>query len=179
VGRPLVDNASVAADVVRQVRGEKVISFKYRPKARRRVTKGHRQELTLLRISDIVFDGRSAAADARMAEEAARSERQRVEEAARRQAAADAELAARLAANAPTKSAGTGSRRGPAKPAGRAAGKSGAGADQKPESGAAPKTRPGATRSPQSGSVGSPSTSTGGKATRTPRQPRTRKDGEA
>src|SRR6185436_18314350 len=52
VGQPLVANATVAADVVRQVRGDKVISFKYRPKARRRVMKGHRQELTLLRISD-------------------------------------------------------------------------------------------------------------------------------
>jgi large subunit ribosomal protein L21 len=113
VGQPLVANASVAADVVRQIRGQKVISFKYRPKARRRVTKGHRQELTLLRISDIVLDSRSAADDVRAAEEAARSERERVEEAARRQAAADAELAAKLAANAPAKPAGN----PPAKPA--------------------------------------------------------------
>ena len=59
IGRPLVENASVAAQVVRQTRGEKVISFKYRPKARRRVKKGHRQELTILRISDIVLDGRT------------------------------------------------------------------------------------------------------------------------
>jgi large subunit ribosomal protein L21 len=90
VGQPLVADATVAADVVRQVRGEKVISFKYRPKARRRVMKGHRQELTLLRISDIKLGDRSAADDARAAEDAARSERERVEEAARRQAAADA-----------------------------------------------------------------------------------------
>ena len=103
VGRPVVENATVAADVVRQTRGEKTVSFKYRPKARRRVTKGHRQELTVLRISDIVFDGKSAAADVRAAQEAARSERERVEEAARRQAAADAELAAKLAASAAAK----------------------------------------------------------------------------
>ena len=103
VGRPLVENASVAADVLRQIRGEKTVSFKYRPKARRRVTKGHRQELTVLRISDIVLDGKSAAADVRAAQEAARSERERVQEAARRQAAADAELAAKLAASAPAK----------------------------------------------------------------------------
>jgi large subunit ribosomal protein L21 len=96
IGRPLVDNASVAAEVLRRERAEKVISFKYRPKARRRVKKGHRQEKTVLRISDIVLDGRSAAADAAKAAEARLTERQRLEEAARRQAEADATLAAKL-----------------------------------------------------------------------------------
>ena len=72
IGRPIVPNASVAAEVVRQTRGEKLISFKYRPKARRRVKKGHRQELTVLRISDIVLDGHSAAADAAKLAEARR-----------------------------------------------------------------------------------------------------------
>lgn len=97
IGRPLVENASVAAEVLRQTRGDKVISFKYRPKARRRVKKGHRQELTVLRISDIVLGDRSAAADAATAVEAKRTERQRLEEAAHRQAQADAALAAKLA----------------------------------------------------------------------------------
>jgi large subunit ribosomal protein L21 len=96
IGRPLVENASVAAQVVRQTRGEKLISFKYRPKARRRVKKGHRQELTVLRISDIVLNGKSAAADVAMAAEAKLTERQRLEEAARHQAEADAALAAKL-----------------------------------------------------------------------------------
>lgn len=100
IGRPLVENATVAAQVVRRDRGEKVISFKYRPKARRRVKKGHRQELTILRISDIVLDGKSAAADVAQAAEARKTERQRIEEAARRQAEADAALAAQLAAKA-------------------------------------------------------------------------------
>ena len=44
IGRPVVDGASVAAEVVRQGRGDKVIVFKYRPKARHRVKKGHRQD---------------------------------------------------------------------------------------------------------------------------------------
>lgn len=101
IGRPLVENASVAAQVVRQTRGEKVINFKYRPKARRRVKKGHRQELTVLRISDIVLDGKSAAADAAKLAEAKLTERQRLEEAARRQAEADAALAAKLKPAAP------------------------------------------------------------------------------
>ena len=61
IGRPLVADASVSAEVVTQTRGPKLISFKYRPKARSRVKKGHRQELTVLRIADITFGGKSAA----------------------------------------------------------------------------------------------------------------------
>jgi large subunit ribosomal protein L21 len=99
IGRPVLGNASVAGEVVRRDRGDKVVSFKYRPKARRRVKKGHRQELTVVRISDIVLDGRSAAAEVTKAEEARKTERQRLEEGARRQAAKDAELAAKLAAD--------------------------------------------------------------------------------
>jgi len=101
IGHPVVENASVAAEVMGRGRGEKTISFKYRPKARRRVKKGHRQELTLLRISDIVLDGHSAAADVAEAEAARKRDRAKLEEAARRQAAADAELAAKLKAEKP------------------------------------------------------------------------------
>jgi large subunit ribosomal protein L21 len=97
IGRPVVDGAKVTAEVVRRERGVKTISFKYRPKARRRVKKGHRQELTVLRIDDIVLDGKSAAKEVRAAEAAARTERERLEEAAARQAAEDKALAAKLA----------------------------------------------------------------------------------
>jgi large subunit ribosomal protein L21 len=105
IGRPVVDGAAVSAEVVRQARGDKVIAFKYRPKARRRVKKGHRQDLTVLRISDITLNGKSAAKSAAKAEADAKTERQRLEEAAAAQAAKDAELAAKLAASkpAPTK----------------------------------------------------------------------------
>ena len=67
IGQPVVDGAAVSAEVVRQTRGDKVISFKYRPKARSRVKKGHRQDLTILRISDIVFGVKSAAKSAAIA----------------------------------------------------------------------------------------------------------------
>jgi large subunit ribosomal protein L21 len=98
IGQPVVDGAAVSAEVLRQDRGPKLISFKYRPKARTRVKKGHRQELTVLRISDITLNGKSAAKSAAKAESDAKTERQRVEEAAAAQAAKDAELAAKLAA---------------------------------------------------------------------------------
>ena len=97
IGRPVVDGAKVTAEVVRRERGVKTISFKYRPKARRRVKKGHRQELTILRVEDIVLGGKSAAVEVRAAEAAAKTERERLEEAAARQAAEDSALAAKLA----------------------------------------------------------------------------------
>jgi large subunit ribosomal protein L21 len=100
IGRPLVTEASVSAEVVTQARGPKLISFKYRPKARSRVKKGHRQELTVLRIADITFGGKSAAKAAKKADVEAKTERTRVEEAAAAQAAKDAELAAKLAVGA-------------------------------------------------------------------------------
>jgi large subunit ribosomal protein L21 len=100
IGRPVVANASVSGEIVRRDRGEKLISFKYRPKARRRVKKGHRQELTVVRISDIVLDGKSAATEYAAAEQKKQTERQRLQEAARKQAEQDAALAAKLAADA-------------------------------------------------------------------------------
>jgi large subunit ribosomal protein L21 len=104
IGQPVVDGAAVSAEIVRRDRGPKLISFKYRPKARTRVKKGHRQELTILRISDITLNGKSAAKSAARAEADAKTERQRLEEAAAAQAAKDAALAAKLAATKePTK----------------------------------------------------------------------------
>jgi large subunit ribosomal protein L21 len=100
IGRPLVADASVSAEVLRRDRGPKLISFKYRPKARSRVKKGHRQELTVLRITDVRLGSKSAAESVRRAEADAKSERQRLEEAAAKQAAADAALAAKLAKSA-------------------------------------------------------------------------------
>jgi large subunit ribosomal protein L21 len=101
IGRPLVADASVSAEVLRQIRGEKLIAFKYRPKARSRVKKGHRQELTVLRITDVRLGSKSAADAVRKSEADAKTERQRLEEAATKQAAADAALAAKLAKAAP------------------------------------------------------------------------------
>jgi large subunit ribosomal protein L21 len=137
IGRPVVDGATVSAEVVRRDRGDKVISFKYRPKARRRVKKGHRQELTVIRVADIVFGGRSAAEDRKKAEAAAKSERQRLQEAAAKQAAEDAALAAKLAKSA-AKPEATDAKAAPkstAKPAAKATTKTPAKADAK----AAPK----------------------------------------
>ncbi len=126
IGRPVVANASVAGEIVRRDRGEKLISFKYRPKARRRVKKGHRQELSVVRISDIVLDGKSAAKAVAKAEEDRKTERQRLEDAARKQAEQDAALAAKLAADrtetkAAPKAKSSAAPKAAAKPSARAA----------------------------------------------------------
>jgi large subunit ribosomal protein L21 len=98
VGQPIAQDAGVTATVVRFTRGEKTISFKYRPKARSRVKKGHRQELTVLKITDVRLGTKSAAADAKVAEDAAAAEKSKVSKAAARQAAEDAALAEKLKA---------------------------------------------------------------------------------
>ena len=98
VGQPVVADAAVSARVLRRDRGEKTISFKYRPKARSRVKKGHRQELTVLKITDVRLGAKSAAADAQEAEAKAEAERAKVSKAAARQAAEDAALAEKLKA---------------------------------------------------------------------------------
>lgn len=59
VGAPLVENAKVLATVEGPARGEKLIVFKYKSKKRYRHRRGHRQELTVLTIDDIVADGKS------------------------------------------------------------------------------------------------------------------------
>ena len=107
VGTPVVANAVVQADVVGGTRGDKVIAFKYRPKARRRVMKGHRQNLTVLRIADIRFNGKSAAEGVAKAGSDKAAAKAKLEEAAARQAAEDAALAEKLAAKTAPKPAET------------------------------------------------------------------------
>jgi large subunit ribosomal protein L21 len=142
IGRPVVADAAVEAEVVRRDRGEKLIAFKYRPKARSRVKKGHRQHLTVLRITDVKLGSKSAADAKRQADAEAKTERQRLEEAAARQAAEDAALAERLAkasaAAAPAKA-----------PATKAAPKASTKTEAKPKSSAAPKTTAPKTSTPR------------------------------
>lgn len=59
VGTPFVDSAQVLATAVKQARGEKLIVFKYKAKKRYRHKRGHRQELTVLMIDDIIAEGKS------------------------------------------------------------------------------------------------------------------------
>ena len=62
IGTPLVDGARVAATVLDQTRGDKVIVFKKKRRKDYKRTKGHRQHLTVLRITDILAKGQKASA---------------------------------------------------------------------------------------------------------------------
>ncbi len=58
IGTPLVAGAGVQAEVIDQIKGEKVIHYvKRRRKHSSQRTKGHRQQLTLLRVTDILESG--------------------------------------------------------------------------------------------------------------------------
>ena len=56
LGTPVVAGASVAAEVLSHKRGPKVISFKKRRRKNSRRKRGYRDELTLLRVTEILTD---------------------------------------------------------------------------------------------------------------------------
>ena len=53
VGSPTVASATIVADVVEHIRGEKKIAFKMKRRKGYRKTIGHRQELTVIKIKEI------------------------------------------------------------------------------------------------------------------------------
>lgn len=53
IGTPLIEKAKVTGKVLKQDRHEKVIIFKYKPKKRYKVKKGHRQPYTEIEILKI------------------------------------------------------------------------------------------------------------------------------
>jgi large subunit ribosomal protein L21 len=58
LGAPTVAGATVAAEVLEQGRGAKVIAFKKRRRKNSRRKRGHRQEFTLIRITEILTEGK-------------------------------------------------------------------------------------------------------------------------
>ncbi|MBS0271820.1 MAG: 50S ribosomal protein L21 [Proteobacteria bacterium] len=60
VGAPLVSNAKVCGTVLDQIRDDKVIIFKKKRRHNYRRKNGHRQYLTVVRITDILADGSKA-----------------------------------------------------------------------------------------------------------------------
>ena len=57
LGAPTVAGASVAAEVLEQGRGPKIIAFKKRRRKNSRRKRGHRQEFTRIRVTEILTDG--------------------------------------------------------------------------------------------------------------------------
>jgi len=58
LGTPTVAGATVAGQVLQHGRGPKVIAFKKRRRKNSRRKRGHRQEFTLIRITEILTDGK-------------------------------------------------------------------------------------------------------------------------
>lgn len=90
IGAPLVAGASVAGEVVEQTRGDKVRIFKRKRRKHYRRSAGHRQQLTVVKITDILTGGAKAARKAK----AAKDETKAGEAAAGTEAAAGAPEAA-------------------------------------------------------------------------------------
>jgi ribosomal protein L21 len=65
IGTPTVQGATVAGAVVEQARGPKTISFKKRRRQNSKRKKGHRQDLTVVRITDIFTNGEKVDVTAR------------------------------------------------------------------------------------------------------------------
>ncbi len=61
VGAPLVDGARVAATVLEQKKDDKVVIFKKKRRKNYRRTRGHRQQITVIRINEILAKGEKAA----------------------------------------------------------------------------------------------------------------------
>ena len=98
VGTPLVAGASVAGEVVEQTRGDKIFVFKKKRRKHYRRRAGHRQYLTVVKITDILTDGKTAAPKAAAAEKA--KTEKAAEKAAEKAEAAPAEKTAEKAAEA-------------------------------------------------------------------------------
>jgi large subunit ribosomal protein L21 len=60
-GTPLVAGATVAAEVMKQTRAKKILVFKKKRRKDYRRTLGHKQHLTVLRITEILTDGKKPA----------------------------------------------------------------------------------------------------------------------
>ncbi|MEC7489723.1 MAG: 50S ribosomal protein L21 [Pseudomonadota bacterium] len=61
VGTPLLKGARVAATVLEQKKADKVVVFKKKRRKNYRRTKGHRQQITVIRINDILSKSKAAA----------------------------------------------------------------------------------------------------------------------
>lgn len=53
VGKPYLKNVEVICDVIEELRGKKLIAYKYKKRKKQRRKKGHRQELTKLKVKEI------------------------------------------------------------------------------------------------------------------------------
>jgi large subunit ribosomal protein L21 len=112
IGAPFVAGASVTAEIVEQTRGPKVISFKKRRRQNSKRTRGHRQDLTLIRIGEILGEGQTASEKPVQAAKVEKTEAEAAEDKAAAKAAKDEAKAAKADAKAEAEAP----KKAPAKP---------------------------------------------------------------
>jgi large subunit ribosomal protein L21 len=130
LGAPTIAGASVAAEVIQQGRGPKIIAFKKRRRKNSRRKRGHRQEFTLLRITEILTDGQAPT-------KTARPKAERKPRPAPQETTADAAAEAGTEAETKAKPAKKPARKPAKKPAAKTASKTA----QKPKGGAKSKKK--------------------------------------
>lgn len=86
VGAPFVSGAKVSGEITKQARGDKIIVFKKRRRQNSRRKNGHRQDLTIVRITEIAGMGKVAKAEAGARTES-ESDKRKARKAARAQKA--------------------------------------------------------------------------------------------
>ena len=74
IGTPRVEGAVVSAEVVKQARGPKILVFRRKRRKNHRRLRGHRQDLTLLKILDVSADGKPKPAAKKAAKAKAESD---------------------------------------------------------------------------------------------------------
>ena len=87
IGAPVVENATVEAEVVSQTRGPKIVIFRRKRRKNHRRLQGHRQDLTLLKITDISGSGKADAKPAAKTVAMADAEKPAAKKAAAKKAA--------------------------------------------------------------------------------------------
>ncbi|MHA1157314.1 MAG: 50S ribosomal protein L21 [Alphaproteobacteria bacterium] len=90
VGAPLVEGATVAGEIVGHSRGDRIIVFKKRRRQNSKRSRGHRQDHTVVRITEILTDGAKPAKAAKPAKKAKTEAAPKAEEAPKAEAKAPA-----------------------------------------------------------------------------------------
>lgn len=122
IGVPFVAGASVAAEVLDHKRGPKVIAFKKRRRKNSKRKRGYRDEITVIRVTEILTDGKAPTVGPR-------AKKAKVVEAAPEESEAPAKTATKAAKKAPAKKAAPAAaakkaaapKKAPAKPAAKKA----------------------------------------------------------
>jgi len=101
VGTPVIEGATVSAEILEQARGDKILVFKKKRRQGYRRTRGHRQDMTVVRITDVTGKSKTApkrAAKAEPAGEAAADKKPAAKKAAAKKPAAKKPAAKKPAA---------------------------------------------------------------------------------